>query len=64
MLADFLKKVDVKDCELDMRFPKGNSDFFSFDKLKDFDDLSKKLKVSKETDDGPIDISQCFESMG
>lgn len=39
------------------------SDNFSFDKLKDFDDLSKKHKVSKDSDDGPVDISDCFRTL-
>ena len=59
VLGDFLQKIDEKDCELDVRFPKSPSEF-SFDKLKDFDDISKKHKVSKEYDEGPVDISQCF----
>lgn len=63
LLGNFLEKVDPKDCELDMRFPKSASDHFSFDKLKDFDDLSKKHKVSKDSDDGPVDISSCFDTL-
>lgn len=62
-LEIFSKKIDEKDCELDVRFPKSHSEYFSFDKLKDFDDIGKKHKVSKEYDEGPIDISQCFETM-
>lgn len=62
-LASFLEKIDEKDCELDIRFPKNVSDNFSFDKLKDFDDLSKKHKVSKDSDDGPVDISDCFRTL-
>lgn len=63
-LADFLKKTDVKDCELDMRFPKSAGDNFNFEKLKDFDDITKKTKNShRDTDDGPIDIFDCFRNM-
>lgn len=63
VLADFLQKIDEKDCELDIRFPKNVSDYFSFDKLKDFDDLSKKHRISKDSDDGPVDISDCFKNL-
>lgn len=64
MLGDFLKKIDPKDCELDIRFPKNVSDNYNFEKLKDFDDLTKKSKSSyKETDDGPVDIFDCFRNL-
>ena len=47
-----------------MRFPKSVSDNFNFDKLKDFDDLTKKNKIShKDQDDGPVDIFDCFRNM-
>ena len=47
-----------------MRFPKSVSDNFNFDKLKDFDDLTKKNKTSyKDQDDGPVDIFDCFRNM-
>ena len=63
-LADFLKKVDEKDCELDIRFPKNSGEYFNFEKLKDFDDLTKKSKVSyKDTDDGPVDLFDCFKNL-
>jgi len=62
-LADFLQKIDEKDCELDIRFPKNVSDYFTFDKLKDFDDISKKHRISKDSDDGPVDISDCFKNL-
>jgi uncharacterized UBP type Zn finger protein len=63
VLGDFLKKIDEKDCELDIRFPKSVSDYYTFDKLKDFDDLTKKHRVTKDTDDGPVDISDCFKNL-
>lgn len=63
VLEDFLKKIDEKDCELDIRFPKNANEYFSFDKLKDFDDISKKHKINREPDDGPVDISNCFETL-
>lgn len=57
-----MKKIDEKDLELDVRFQKGSFDYFSLEKLKDFEDLTKKHKVSKETsDDGPIELTNCFE---
>jgi len=38
-----------------VRFQKGSSDFFSFERLKDFDDLTKKYKTQKEQgDENPI----------
>lgn len=47
-----------------MKFPKSVSDYFTFDKLKDFDDISKKVRVSKDSgDDGPVDISDCFKTL-
>ncbi len=47
-----------------MRFQKGYNEHFSLDKLKDFDDLTKKHKVQKENgDDSPIDLTNCFEEM-
>ena len=46
-----------------MRFPRNASEYFNFEKLKDFDDISKKHKVNRQSDEGPIDISNCFETM-
>jgi hypothetical protein len=41
------------------------TEHFSLQKLKDFDDLSKKQKVSRDYgDDGnPIDLTNCFEEL-
>ena len=60
MLSEFLMKIDIKDCELDVRFQKGVNEYFNFQKLRDFEDLSKKHKTHKEYSDGPIDLTNCF----
>lgn len=63
-LEDVLKGKEERDCELDIRFLKGAFESFTLDKLKDSDNLTKKLRVSNgNSEDVTVDLSQCFETM-
>jgi len=42
-----------------VRFEKDALDDFLFDRLRDFDEPNKKMKITKESDE-PIDIGKCF----
>jgi hypothetical protein len=63
-LAEVLTKVDEKDCELDMRMNKESMTSFNFERLKEFEDLTKKYRnPSYSLEDKEVALESCFETL-
>lgn len=62
-LAAVFEKIDEKDCELEVRFGTRGTDGFTFERLKDFDDLGKRVKNTASTEDVTVDLSQCLDTL-
>ena len=63
-LSELLSKTNERDCQLDIRFTKGSIENFSFERLKDFDDIGKKIKPSSySNEDTRVDLDSCFSTL-